>query len=125
MKEYIKKLKILGDETRVRILRLLAGVDWLYVCEIVETLEVPFYSISRHLKELENAELIQQQREGKFIRYFLNKNNLFNSKVIELLTSIDSNILETDKNRMKEVLKNRETLSCKLSCKNLTKKEYI
>lgn len=125
MKEYIKKLKSLGDETRLRILRLLANVDWLYVCEIVESLELPFYSISRHLKELENANLIGQEREGKFIRYFLNKNEFFNNKVFDLLISIELNILDADSKRMKEVIKNRESLNCKLACKNLNKKENI
>ncbi|MEJ5284207.1 MAG: ArsR/SmtB family transcription factor [Brevinematia bacterium] len=123
MKEYIKKLKVLGDETRVRILRLLASVDWLYVCEIVETLELPFYSISRHLKELENANLIEQKREGKFIRYFLNKNESFNSKIIDLLTSIKSNSFDVDDERLKKVVANRDSLNCKLSSKD--KKERV
>ncbi len=125
MKEYIKKLKSLGDETRIRILRLLASADWLYVCEIVETLKLPFYSISRHLKELENANLIEQKREGKFIRYFLNKNEFFNSKIFDLLTSIKSNSFDVDDERLKKVVAKRGVLNCKLLCKKSTKKGNI
>ncbi|MCX7821013.1 MAG: metalloregulator ArsR/SmtB family transcription factor [Brevinematales bacterium] len=114
MKEYINKLKSLGDETRIRILNLLANVNWLYVCEIVEILELPFYSISRHLKELENTGIVEQKREGKFVRYFLKNNVSFNSKIFELLTSIKSETLEKDIKKIPCIIEKRNSLNCKI-----------
>jgi|YNPMSStandDraft_2_1061718.scaffolds.fasta_scaffold00622_4 DNA-binding transcriptional ArsR family regulator len=56
MKNELKKLKLIGDENRIRILRLLSETEWLYVCEIVECLDLPFYSVSRNLKELKKPD---------------------------------------------------------------------
>ncbi|MGC8765093.1 MAG: ArsR/SmtB family transcription factor [Brevinematia bacterium] len=115
MKDYLKKLKSLGDETRVRILRLLSETEWLYVCEIVDSLEVPFYSISRHLKELENAGLVEEERNGKFIKYFLKgRNSGFITQLVKLLDLMDDNVFEQDKKRMLERIKDRNYLSCRL-----------
>jgi len=58
MKNYIKKLKCLGDKTRIRILKVIieSNIE-LCVCEIVDSLQIPFYTISKHIKELKNADL--------------------------------------------------------------------
>ncbi|MCM8809814.1 MAG: metalloregulator ArsR/SmtB family transcription factor [Candidatus Omnitrophica bacterium] len=115
MKDYVKKLKSLGDETRIRILKLIIEASQLYVCDIVSSLNLPFYCISRHIKELKNAGILEEQRDGKFIKYFLkDKNDKFIYSLINFLNSVDDEIFKTDKKRMKNILRIRKRLGCKL-----------
>ena len=64
-------LKALSDPTRRDILNYLKK-GRLSAGEIVERFDVTGASISRHLSVLKDAELIRDNREGKFIYYELN-----------------------------------------------------
>jgi DNA-binding transcriptional ArsR family regulator len=61
----------LGHEARVDILRLLlaAHPQGLVVGEIQAELEIPPSTLSHHLDALRREGLIEQQREGRFLRY--------------------------------------------------------
>ena len=64
-------LKALSDPIRREILNLLKG-GRMSAGDIVQRFEVTGASISRHLSVLKDADLIRDQREGKFIYYELN-----------------------------------------------------
>ena len=64
-------LKALADPIRREILNLLKG-GRLSAGEISEHFPVTAASISRHLSVLKEADLIRDQREGKYIYYELN-----------------------------------------------------
>ena len=64
-------LKALADPIRREILNLLKG-GRLSAGEISEHFPVTAASISRHLSVLKDADLIRDQREGKYIYYELN-----------------------------------------------------
>lgn len=64
-------LKALADPTRRDILNLLKQ-GRLSAGEIGDQFPVTAASISRHLSVLKEAELIRDQREGKYIYYELN-----------------------------------------------------
>jgi DNA-binding transcriptional ArsR family regulator len=64
-------LKALSDPIRREILGMLKG-GRLSAGDIVDHFEVTGASISRHLSVLKEADLIRDQREGKFIFYELN-----------------------------------------------------
>ncbi len=64
-------LKSLADPTRIRILHLLSGREELCVCEIVEALNIPQYSVSRHLGVLRAAGIVADWRQGKWMHYAL------------------------------------------------------
>ena len=64
-------LKALADPIRRKILNLLKN-GRLSAGEICEHFSVTGASISRHLAVLKEADLIRNQREGKFIYYELN-----------------------------------------------------
>ena len=64
-------LKALADPIRREILNLLKN-GRLSAGEICEHFSVTGASISRHLAVLKEADLIRNQREGKFIYYELN-----------------------------------------------------
>lgn len=66
-----KTLNALADPTRRAILELLKG-GRKPAGEIAERFDISFAAVSRHLSVLRGADLIRDQREGKFIFYELN-----------------------------------------------------
>ena len=64
--------KAFADETRLRILNLLAQGEQC-VCEFQMVLRVPQPKISRHLAYLRRAGLIEEHRDGKWVIYTLAK----------------------------------------------------
>ena len=62
--------KAFSDETRLRILNLLAQRDHC-VCEFQSILRVPQPTISRHLAYLRRTRLVEVERHGKMIMYSL------------------------------------------------------
>ena len=64
-------LKALSDPTRREILGILKK-GRLSAGEIVERFPVSGAAVSRHLSILKEADLIRDEREGKFIYYELN-----------------------------------------------------
>jgi ArsR family transcriptional regulator len=63
MKKTAQLFKALSDETRLRILALLAGGE-LCVCDLMATLELPQSTVSRHLAYLRNTGLVEDRRQG-------------------------------------------------------------
>ncbi|NOR10085.1 MAG: metalloregulator ArsR/SmtB family transcription factor [Desulfovibrionaceae bacterium] len=64
----MQMFKALGDETRLRILGLLAHGE-LCVCDIMEVLKLPQSTASRHLAYLKNSKWIYGTRRGKWMYY--------------------------------------------------------
>lgn len=64
-------LRALSDPIRREILNLLKS-GRLSAGEITEHFDVTAASISRHLSVLKEADLIRDQRQGKFIYYDIN-----------------------------------------------------
>ncbi len=71
MKPIMRVLKALGDPNRMRILKMLQHRE-MCVCELTEALQITQPSVSRHLKILEDADLVLSRREGLWINYWLN-----------------------------------------------------
>jgi ArsR family transcriptional regulator len=59
-----------ADPTRIRILNLLVAGE-LCVCDLVELLALPQSTVSRHLRYLHRAGLVEVSREWKFAYYHL------------------------------------------------------
>ncbi len=60
----IAALKALGEETRLRILRLLSK-ERLSVNEISERLDVSQYNVSKHLRIMRDAGLLESEKQGQ------------------------------------------------------------
>ena len=60
--------KVLGDQTRVKILFTLIK-DEMCVCDIAELLEMSQSAISHQLRVLKQARLVKYRREGKTVYY--------------------------------------------------------
>ena len=65
MKEASTLFRLLGDEVRLRLLRLLAA-ERLNVGELTTVLGIAQSGVSRHLGLLRNAGLVTEEREGGF-----------------------------------------------------------
>ena len=66
----IPALKALGEESRMRIVRMLLKKR-RSVNEIVEELGVTQYNVSKHLRVLREAGLVVQEKQGQQRFYFL------------------------------------------------------
>jgi DNA-binding transcriptional ArsR family regulator len=60
----IAALKALGEESRLRILRLLFA-EALSVSEITERLGLSQYNVSKHLRIMREAGLLESEKQGK------------------------------------------------------------
>lgn len=63
-------MKALSDSSRVRVLKLLQDGE-LCVCNIQSHLQLAQSTVSRHMKVLEDAGLVQRRRQGTWIMYKL------------------------------------------------------
>ncbi|MGQ9921377.1 MAG: ArsR/SmtB family transcription factor [Desulfobacca sp.] len=70
MKLLLKVMKALADGNRLRILRLLLDRPRC-VCELQKALGITQPSVSKHLRILEEAGLVDKERSGQFIDYRL------------------------------------------------------
>lgn len=66
-------LNALADETRLKMITLLARHDSLCVCEIQEAFDLGQPTVSHHLKILRDAGLITVERRGKWAYYALRR----------------------------------------------------
>lgn len=107
-------LKALGEDTRLRILRLISSQE-LAVTEVIDALGMPQSRISRHLAVLRRTGLVQDRREGNWIYYRMAEDELdsFARALWEAVRSNqqDSDFFPDDLERLKEVLAKRETRS--------------
>jgi ArsR family transcriptional regulator, arsenate/arsenite/antimonite-responsive transcriptional repressor len=76
MSDIVMIFKALADETRVRVLKLLASGE-LCVCEIAAALDLDQPRLSFHLRILKEAGIILDRRQERWIVYRLNDNDMF------------------------------------------------
>lgn len=73
--------KILGDNTRMKILWALDGEE-LCVCDLAVTLNMTKSAISHQLNSLRNAKLVKFRRDGKNVFYSLDDHHI--NEIIEV-----------------------------------------
>jgi len=70
MKRFTKVMKALSDPNRVKIIKLLQQ-KVMCVCELQGALGIAQPSVSKHLKILEEAGLVDYRKEGLWVNYYL------------------------------------------------------
>ncbi|WP_446010694.1 ArsR/SmtB family transcription factor [Candidatus Electrothrix sp.] len=70
MKQLIQAMKALSDPNRLAVLKILEQGE-LCVCEIQYLLELAQPTVSKHMKMLEEAGLVNRRRQGTWILYSL------------------------------------------------------
>lgn len=114
MSNFIKIFKVLGDETRLRLVNLFLQTDeGLCVCEIGDALELPQYQISRHLTILENAGMLQTNRIGTWIYHRIDwESSPFLSDLFKMLSKHIAEVFTEDTKKLKQRLALREEGKC-------------
>ncbi len=83
-KSTLRKLKALSDGTRIKILAMLS-VRSMCVCELTHVLGLAQPTVSRHLKQLEDAGFINSRREGNWTIYFLDPEDKVVSQLLDIV----------------------------------------
>lgn len=109
MQELADTLRILGDETRLRILRLLME-ESLNVGELTRILGIAQPTVSKHLGELRKAGFVENSRRGGFSYYQLED---FDDELWRAFSSRLSSLYSGrgDLPRLAEILKQRTEYS--------------
>ncbi len=102
--------RLLGDETRLRVLRVLRDVS-LSVSEMVSVLDVPQSTLSRHLGALRREGLVQYRRDGATVWYAVADDLLHDESLMAMLDESFTrvNAKKDDEQRLKKVLAARRT----------------
>ena len=90
LQEYAALFKALGDVTRLRMMGLLKHGE-LCVCDLMEALDLPQSTASRHLSYLKNSQWVVGRRCGKWMYYKLHPelcNSLFHNSIIEHISTL-------------------------------------
>ncbi|MFC1925473.1 ArsR/SmtB family transcription factor [Chloroflexota bacterium] len=74
--------KILGVESRIKIVELLKTRGPIGVNELAELLDITPAAVSQHLKILRHAGLVTSERQGYFIPYSLDEEALENCRCV-------------------------------------------
>lgn len=75
MIKVIDFLKILSDETRLKVLVMLLKRE-MCVCEIMEELGLSQSLVSHHLRLLRKSGLVKDEKDGKWVFYSANETRL-------------------------------------------------
>lgn len=110
----VRVFKALSDPTRLRLLGLLAGEE-LNVAEMCEVLGQPQPTVSRHLAVLRESGLLRDRRDGPWVYYALQTENL-DPAVKQGWESFSGVLtggteLARDRERLAGILKNRRNAS--------------
>ena len=70
MKDFVDVMKALSDPNRIKIIKILQH-KMMCVCELQAALNVAQPTVSKHLKILEEAGLVDYQKDGLWVNYFL------------------------------------------------------
>lgn len=73
MEKLLQISKAFSDHNRIKITALIQREHDLCVCEICDTLDLSQPLVSRHLKQLKEAGILQSHQEGKWIIYAITK----------------------------------------------------
>jgi ArsR family transcriptional regulator len=103
MRDLIKAIKALSDETRLRVLNLLLERECC-VCEVWQTLNISQSTASRSLNILYDTGFLKLRREGLWTFYSIDETRDFRPELIGAVRkALEGNkVIETDKERLKK-----------------------
>ena len=91
-------LKLLGDQTRLTMMKLLQSHDCC-VCEFVAIFKMSQPAISQHLRKLRDIELVKEERRGKWVFYSINEDHedfLFIQNILVQLPGQEESVTELE-----------------------------
>lgn len=108
--EYI--LKACADKNRIRILKLLEKQK-MCVCELAFVLGITQPSVSRHLKRLKKAGLIEIEQDSFWTNYFIKPRNPYAKTILSLMQKW----LNEDDMVRRDLIKVKKADRAKLCCR--------
>jgi ArsR family transcriptional regulator len=109
---YLKVMKALSDKTRIKIIKMLQARE-MCVCEMQSGLGLSQPSVSKQLRVLEEAGLVESRKDGLWVIYRLA--DTAESVYAEHMQSILHNWLNDDKEIQKTMQLARLADRCELS----------
>ena len=127
MKEFLNTFKALSDKTRLRIMYLLDKAKLpLCVCEIMDSLSESQYNISRHLKVLQNAGLVEENKNGRWMFYQITaEKSPFYRCISQAISSIPEEMFQKDMARLRKRLSFRQEGKCVVGMNSPNWKEIV
>lgn len=74
-KQLVLCFKALSDETRIKIFSMLSAGE-LCACKILEDFQISQPTLSYHMRILSDCGLVNSRRDGVWMRYTINQDNL-------------------------------------------------
>lgn len=74
-KDFVTLLKVISDETRLKIIDLLSCGE-LCACELLKNLDITQPTLSYHMKVLSECGIVNADRHGAWMHYTLNDNTV-------------------------------------------------
>lgn len=86
--EYVPVFKALADETRLKIINMLACGE-MCACDILEFFKITQPTLSYHMRILTECDIVNARKEGSWMKYSLNlvKFNAFEKFVKDISTN--------------------------------------
>jgi len=115
MQTLTELFKSLADETRLRLLVLLQGGSEYCVCDLMNALDMPQSTVSRHLAYLKRNGWLQDRRGGVWMYYSLRKDMdaFLQAQLVLLITQLANNpIYRADRQRLEAYLLTKGTNAC-------------
>ena len=121
MQEFATILKVLGDPTRLRLVRLLLEANTeLCVCELADSLEESQYNVSKACAALRSVGLLENRRDGRWIYYGLTANGgTFREAIVRAVAAIPAELVKRDRSELRKRLRLRENGKCLLGIQKL------
>ena len=69
-------MNLAGNEVRLKILYLISKEERLCVCDLSDILSMNIAAVSQHLRKLKDGRLLDNEKAGQTIFYFLNKDKI-------------------------------------------------
>ena len=115
--QYNDMFQALADETRLRIVHLLATTDEeACLCELVDSLSEPAYKLSRHLKSLRQAGLLSSYKDGRWVYHELARTESYLEKLFETVRDLPDpdQVYAADRARFEQRMCLREDGRCRV-----------
>jgi ArsR family transcriptional regulator, arsenate/arsenite/antimonite-responsive transcriptional repressor len=115
MQTLTELFKSLADETRLRLLILLQGGTEYCVCDLMNALDMPQSTVSRHLAYLKRNGWLQDRRGGVWMYYSLKKDMdaFLQAQLVLLINQLANNpVHKSDRQRLEVYLQAKNTSTC-------------
>ena len=112
MRELVDLLKVIADESRLKIIFALEKRNSC-VCELASFLNLTQPTISSHLKQLRQSGIVDYKKDGKWVEYFLTENTPIRDLIAQLKLLIPGmNDLDNEINRIYSIHRNNLDKKC-------------